>query len=95
MTKNLLIVILIKYSHFKKNIGTRVLIKFKGNRPNSSLLFSQGQFLLDNLVDCSKKLHFAVELSAPIKKRTQLSSIRREARARRSSDNGEYGMCSK
>ena len=36
-----------------------------------------------------------MELSAPIKKRTQLSSIRREARARRSSDSSEYGMYSK
>ena len=37
----LLIVILIKYLHFK-NIGTRVLIKFKGNRPTSLLLFFAG-----------------------------------------------------
>ena len=60
---------------------------------NSVLLFSQGQFLLDNLIDCTKTLHFEMELSAPIDKRTQLTSIRREARARMNSDDsGEYGM---
>ena len=63
---------------------------------NASLLFLQGQYLLDNLVDCTKTLHFEMELSAPIDKRTQLTSIRREARRARmnSGDSSEYGMMS-
>jgi hypothetical protein len=59
----------------------------------SLLVFFQGQFLLDNLIDCTKTLHFEMELSAPIDKRTQLTSIRREARSRiNSGDSDEYGM---
>ncbi|CAB4005561.1 DNA-dependent kinase catalytic subunit-like [Paramuricea clavata] len=62
----------------------------------NGFLFSEnltkGQFLLDNLIDCTKTLHFEMELSAPIDKRTQLTSIRREARARiNSGDSDEYG----
>ena len=48
---------------------------------------------MDNLVDCTKELHFEMELSAPIDKRTLLTSIRREARALRmnSSESYEHG----
>lgn len=59
----------------------------------SHFIFLQGQFLLDNLIDCGKRLHFEMELSAPIDKRAQLTSIRREARARmNSNDSNEYGI---
>ncbi|XP_067044034.1 DNA-dependent protein kinase catalytic subunit-like isoform X2 [Acropora muricata] len=47
-----------------------------------AFLFSEnpvkGQFLLDNLIDCTKTHEFEVELTAPIEKRKQLTAIRKE-----------------
>ncbi|XP_028413162.1 DNA-dependent protein kinase catalytic subunit-like [Dendronephthya gigantea] len=72
---------------------TQTLLKFYNGFLFSEDL-SKGQFLLDNLVDCTKKLHFEMELSAPLDKRTLLTSIRCEARATRmnSSENYEHGV---
>ncbi|KAL9956083.1 hypothetical protein ACROYT_G037506 [Oculina patagonica] len=58
-------------------------------------LFSEnpvkGQLLLDNLVDCTKTYEFEVELSAPIQRRKQMTSIRMQARSYGSEEHSQDG----